>query len=77
RHYVIDHFFTKLLKLPARMNTTPGRAEADRRVRFMVQFLGRLGDELGEAFDANEWDLLSPAAGERETVLPAEIPMPA
>lgn len=43
----IDHFFTKLYKLPALMNTKEGRNEANRRVEFMRQFLRELWIEAG------------------------------
>lgn len=45
--YTVDHFFTKLLKLPATMCTDAGRAEAERRVAFMRAFLDQLSSELG------------------------------
>ena len=45
--YSVDHFFTKLLQLPATMRTEAGRREAERRVAFLHEFLTRLGDELG------------------------------
>jgi uncharacterized protein len=48
RRYTVDHFFCKLLTLPATMNTEAGRREAERRVEFMRTFLRQLGDELGE-----------------------------
>jgi uncharacterized protein len=49
RRYTIDHFFTKLLHLPSRMNTVAGRTEAERRVAFLRAFL----DELGRELDCN------------------------
>ena len=45
--FTVDHFFTKLLRLPATFRTAVGRAEAERRVTFMRGFLDQLGDELG------------------------------
>lgn len=45
--YIIDHFFVKLLRLPERMNTVRGRAEALARARFMELFLDQFGAELG------------------------------
>ena len=45
--YSIDHFFTKLLTLPATMRTEAGRAEAERRAAFLREFLAHLGGELG------------------------------
>jgi len=44
--YSVDHFFTKLLTLPATMRTEAGRAEAERRAAFLREFLAQLGDEL-------------------------------
>lgn len=43
----IDHFYTKLLKLEAGMNTAAGRAEARRRSAFMQTFLQQLAHEIG------------------------------
>ncbi|MBO0450686.1 HD domain-containing protein [Candidatus Enterococcus murrayae] len=36
---VINHFYEKLFKLPAAMNTEAGKKEAQRRVEFMEDFL--------------------------------------
>lgn len=44
--YSVDHFFAKLLKLPATMQTTAGRLEAERRAVLLRAFLDALGDEL-------------------------------
>jgi uncharacterized protein len=44
--FTIDHFFTKLFKLPSLMNTVAGRHEASRRVAFMQQFLQQLATEI-------------------------------
>ncbi|MHC4923276.1 MAG: HD domain-containing protein [Planctomycetota bacterium] len=49
RRWSVDHFFAKLLKLPATMRTEAGRAEAERRVEIMRAFLEALGEEIGEA----------------------------
>ncbi len=46
--YSVDHFFTKLLRLPGTMRTSGGRAEAARRAELLRAFLERLGEELGE-----------------------------
>jgi uncharacterized protein len=46
RAYVIDHFFTKLLRLPSQMNTERGKAEARERAEFLALFLDQLGREL-------------------------------
>lgn len=45
--YSVDHFFKKLLLLPATMRTEAGRQEAERRAAFLREFLSRLGDEIG------------------------------
>lgn len=45
---VINHFYEKLFKLPATMNTKAGKLEAQRRLLFMKEFL--------QEFYA-EWDL--------------------
>ncbi len=47
RRNAIDHFFVKLLGLPATMRTAVGRAEGLRRAGFMEVMLGQLGEELG------------------------------
>jgi uncharacterized protein len=44
---MVDHFFTKLFRLPGTMNTQAGREEAERRARYMEQFLDQLGSEIG------------------------------
>ena len=46
RRWTIDHFYAKLLKLPATMQTTAGRAEAERRADYMRNYLDRLRDEI-------------------------------
>ncbi len=45
--YAIDHFYTKLLRLPDTMNTAAGRKEAERRAEFLRTYLDRLADEIG------------------------------
>lgn len=47
RAYVIDHFYTKLLKLAAMMHTAAGRREGERRTRLMRTYLEELARELG------------------------------
>lgn len=49
RRYSVDHFFTKLLRLPATLHTEAGRAEAARRAAYLERFLDQLADELGVA----------------------------
>lgn len=48
RRYSVDHFFTKLLALPASMTTEAGRREAERRAGFLRTFLQALSSELEE-----------------------------
>jgi uncharacterized protein len=45
--YSVDHFHSKLLRLPGTMCTEAGRSEAERRAAFLRAFLSQLGDELG------------------------------
>lgn len=47
--FSLDHFATKLLKLPATMRTDAGRAEAEQRAAFLWAFMVQLGHELGQA----------------------------
>lgn len=47
--YSVDHFFTKLLRLSATMNTEKGKNEAERRTEVLRSFLTQLGHEIGEA----------------------------
>ncbi|MDT2612169.1 HD domain-containing protein [Enterococcus dongliensis] len=42
---VINHFYEKLFKLPATMNTKAAKAEAQRRMQFMEEFLAEFYDE--------------------------------
>ena len=48
KRYSVDHFFTKLLKLPATFQTETGRLEAERRAEAMRAMLRALADELGD-----------------------------
>jgi uncharacterized protein len=50
RTSVIDHFFTKLLKLADTMQTAAGREAAQQRAQFLKQFLTQLGSEIGAPF---------------------------
>ena len=47
RAYSIDHFYTKLLKLPGTMQTDAGRVEAERRAAVLTRFADALREELG------------------------------
>jgi uncharacterized protein len=44
--YTIDHFYNKLFKLPGMMQTTAGKAEAERRVLVMRAYLEELREEM-------------------------------
>jgi uncharacterized protein len=46
KRFSVDHFFTKLLGLPATFQTSRGRAEAESRVKIMHDILRALADEL-------------------------------
>ena len=45
--FTLDHFYTKLLKLPGTMQTESGRREAQRRAQIMQRYLDDLRAELG------------------------------
>jgi uncharacterized protein len=51
KRYSVDHFFTKLLKLPETMRTAEGKQEASRRAKIMKEYLRQLGHELGVPLD--------------------------
>ncbi len=46
--WTLDHFYQKLLRLPEGMLTSAGRTEAERRVKFLKQFLSELRREIDE-----------------------------
>jgi uncharacterized protein len=46
RHYMLDHFFTKLLKLGSTMSTQTGRVLAEQRIAFMHAYLDQFRKEL-------------------------------
>ncbi|OIN99835.1 MAG: hydrolase [Desulfovibrionaceae bacterium CG1_02_65_16] len=58
-HFTIDHFYRKLFKTAATMQTAAGREEAGRRAEVMRRYLRELGEEIGGV-------LLINAAGRRE-----------
>ncbi len=43
----VDHFYTKLFKLEGMMQTHAGKQEAQKRTRFMRDYLAQLGQEIG------------------------------
>lgn len=44
--WTVDHFYTKLFKLPEQMNLVSSKKEAHRRVDYMKQFLSKLDQEI-------------------------------
>ena len=48
QRYLLDHFFTKLLRLHEAMKTETGRAMAERRIAFLRLYLQELQQELAE-----------------------------
>lgn len=53
--YALDHFQTKLLRLPETMQTTKGREMAQHNADFLVQFMAKLSAELaGEPISVDE-----------------------
>lgn len=44
--YMVDHFFSKLLKLAEKMNTTPAKIESAQRIKFIHLFLEQLKGEI-------------------------------
>jgi uncharacterized protein len=46
KSWTIDHFYTKLFKLPDTMQTEAGRTEARRRAELMREYLRNLGEEI-------------------------------
>ncbi|MFD2176347.1 HD domain-containing protein [Veronia pacifica] len=44
--YTLDHFYTKLLSLPATMQTDTAREEAQRRCQFMRTYLSQFKEEV-------------------------------
>ncbi|MBK23083.1 MAG: hypothetical protein CME70_03665 [Halobacteriovorax sp.] len=46
KKFTLDHFYTKLFKLPDLMNTDSGKEEAAKRVSFMKKFVEQLKNEI-------------------------------
>ena len=46
KKYALDHFQSKLLRLPETMQTEQGRALASHNAQFLVQFMAKLSAEL-------------------------------
>tara|TARA_R110002072_G_scaffold64203_4_gene159621 strand:+ start:66156 stop:66782 length:627 start_codon:yes stop_codon:yes gene_type:complete len=49
RHYSLDHFETKLLRLKEMLNTEPAKKEGEKRNQFFLTFLSSLRDELNQS----------------------------
>ncbi len=47
KEYALDHFYTKLLKLPDTMNTGEGKRLAKKRSEFLLSYIDNLRQELG------------------------------
>lgn len=45
--FALDHFQSKLLRLPCSMNTAKGRDLANDKCNYLIDFLGTLSEELG------------------------------
>jgi uncharacterized protein len=48
KQWTLDHFYRKLLKIPATLHTETARALAGERVRFLETFLAQLGREISD-----------------------------
>ncbi len=46
KKFSVDHFFTKLLKLPASFRTTYGKQEAQKRADYLLGFVAQLKSEI-------------------------------
>ncbi|MGM6958705.1 hydrolase, partial [Escherichia coli] len=46
KRYALDHFQTKLLKLPQTMQTARGKQLAQHNAHFLVEFMAKLSAEL-------------------------------
>ena len=47
RKFSVDHFFTKLLKLPETFRTTAAKVEARKRANYLQGFVDQLRAEIG------------------------------
>lgn len=46
KSFMLDHYFVKLFKLPEIMNTKAGKAEGEKRVKFMREFVAQFLNEI-------------------------------
>lgn len=63
KRYALDHFQTKLLKLPHTMQTIKGKQLAQYNAQFLVEFMAKLSAELAgenEGIDHKVIDTFSP-----------------
>lgn len=51
---VLDHFYVKLLRVSSTMTTMTGQAEAQRRTKFVREYLRRLGQEIRAGHEPEE-----------------------
>jgi uncharacterized protein len=49
KQFAVDHFYCKLLKIPERLHTCTAKKLAERKMRFMRQFLDELAAEISVA----------------------------
>ena len=64
KRYALDHFQTKLLKLPQTMQTVRGKQLVQHNAQFLVEFMAKLSAELAgenEGVDHKVIDAFSPA----------------
>ncbi|HEX9509396.1 MAG TPA: phosphohydrolase [Puia sp.] len=50
--YALDHFSVKLLKLPARMNTSTGKRLAEENAAYLIRFMKKISAEIGGDYSA-------------------------
>lgn len=58
RAFALDHFQTKLLRLPRTMQTTAGRELARQSADYLIQFMARLSAELGGDYEGTDSGVL-------------------
>lgn len=58
KRYALDHFRTKLLTLPATMQTEKGRALAQHNADYLVQFMAKISAELQGDYHGLDNDIL-------------------
>ena len=58
KRYALDHFQTKLLKLPQTMQTTKGKQLAQHNARFQVEFMAKLSAELAGENEGVDHDVI-------------------